>query len=132
MYKIRLENTVTHHIYEQMVEDINGGDKLYFLFSVDTVTLDNGEYVLSLYDEEDTLLCEEILRIGDFNSNALQYSKGDNTYIEFVVKTIVQNRKNVSIDSVQATILPDTGNDAMGSVVVDAQPLYDRSLNECK
>lgn len=132
MYKIRLENTVTHHIYEQMVEDINGGDKLYFLFSVDTVTLDNGEYVLSLYDEEDTLLCEEILRIGNFNSNALQYSKGDNTYIEFVVKTIVQNRKNVSIDSVQATILPDTGNDAMGSVVVDAQPLYDRALNEGK
>ena len=132
MYKIRLENTVTHRIYEQMAEDINGGGKLYFRFSIDTFELDNGEYVLSLFDEGDNLLSEEVLRIGDFKNDAIQYSKGENTYIELVVKTVVQNKKNVTIDKVQTTILPDTGNDAMGSVVVDAQPLYDRALNEGK
>ena len=82
MYKIEIENNVTHQKYTyDNVEDKNNGKKLFYNFSVDTSNLDDGEYTLSLYDGN-SLINTELLKIGDFNNKTIQYSKGSNVYID--------------------------------------------------
>ena len=77
---LQLENTVTHKQYEYEVKDNNEGKKLYYQFDIDTLNLDDGEYKLTLIDGKKVVV-NDILKIGDFNPNSLQYSKGENTYI---------------------------------------------------
>ena len=81
MYKLEIENTVTHQVHTYNVEDINKGKKLYFQFDIDTLGLSDGEYNLTLFDEEENIVCVDLLKIGDFSVEALQYKKGENTYI---------------------------------------------------
>lgn len=80
---LRLENTITHTIKEYDVEDINGGKKLYYQFNINAFNLDDGEYKLTLIDNGEAIY-EDILRIGDYNTKTLQYSKGNNTYIQTI------------------------------------------------
>lgn len=125
MYTVRLENTVTHQIYEQQVEDTNDGGKLYFRFGISTIDLADGEYILTVFGENGDVLAEDLLRIGDFNPQTLQYTKGEKTYLDITVDAILQREKYVTITDVSTRILPDLGNDAVEIVYVDAQPLYD-------
>lgn len=82
MYKIEIENNVTHQKYTyDNVEDKNNGKKLFYNFNLDTSNLDDGEYTLSLYDG-DNLINTELLKIGDFNNKTIQYSKGANVFID--------------------------------------------------
>ena len=82
MYKIEIENNVTHQKYTyDNVEDKNNGKKLFYNFNLDTSNLDDGEYTLSLYDGN-KLITSELLKIGDFNNKSIQYSKGNNIYID--------------------------------------------------
>lgn len=82
MYKIEIENNVTHQKYTyDNVEDKNNGKKLFYNFSVNTSNLDDGEYTLSLYDGN-KLITSELLKIGDFNNKSIQYSKGSNVFID--------------------------------------------------
>lgn len=82
MYKIEIENNVTHQKYTyDNVEDKNNGKKLFYNFSIDTSNLDDGEYTLSLYDGNN-LINTELLKIGDFNNKTIQYSKGANVFID--------------------------------------------------
>ena len=82
MYKIEIENNVTHQKYTyDNVEDKNNGKKLFYNFNLDTSNLDDGEYTLSLYDGNN-LITSELLKIGDFNNKTIQYSKGSNVYID--------------------------------------------------
>ena len=82
MYKIEIENNVTHQKYTyDNVEDKNNGKKLFYNFNIDTSNLDDGEYTLSLYDGN-KLITSELLKIGDFNNKSIQYSKGNNIYID--------------------------------------------------
>lgn len=81
MYRIKLQNTVTNHEYTyDNVIDKNNGKKLFFNFDIDTSNLDNGEYKLTLFDG-DNIISTELLKIGDYNSDAIQYSRGNNIYI---------------------------------------------------
>lgn len=82
MYKIVIKNTVTNqeYVYDN-IEDINGGKKLYYNFNIDTSNLDDGEYKLTLFKGDD-IVCTELLKVGDFNSDKIQYSKGANVYID--------------------------------------------------
>lgn len=130
MYTVRLENTVTHQIYEQQVEDTNDGGKLYFRFGISTIDLADGEYILTVFGENGDVLAEDLLRIGDFNPQTLQYTKGEKTYLDITVDAILQREKNVSITDIHTRILPDLGNDAVEIVYVDAQPLYDSARSE--
>lgn len=82
MYKIEIENNVTHQKYTyDNVEDKNNGKKLFYNFNIDTSNLDDGEYTLSLYDGNN-LITSELLKIGDFNNKSIQYSKGSNVFID--------------------------------------------------
>lgn len=82
MYKIEIENNVTHQKYTyDNVEDKNNGKKLFYNFNLDTSNLDDGEYTLSLYDGNN-LINTELLKIGDFNNKTIQYSKGANVFID--------------------------------------------------
>lgn len=131
MYKIRLENTVTHQIYEQDVVDANNGDKLYFRFGVNTADLADGEYILTLFNENGDVLVEDILRIGDFNPETLQYSRGENTYISFELDAVL-SEKSVVINEINTKITGDSGVDGLTAVYVDAQPVYDMGVNDQK
>ena len=82
MYKIEIENNVTHQKYTyDNVEDKNNGKKLFYNFNIDTSNLDDGEYTLSLYDGNN-LITSELLKIGDFNNKSIQYSKGNSVFID--------------------------------------------------
>lgn len=82
MYKIEIENNVTHQKYTyDNVVDKNNGKKLFYNFNLDTSNLDDGEYTLSLYDGN-KLITSELLKIGDFNNKSIQYSKGANVFID--------------------------------------------------
>lgn len=130
MYTIRLENTVTHQIYEQQVEDHNNGEKMYFRFGVSTFDLGDGEYILTLLNAEGDVLAEDLMRIGDYNPEAIQYSKGENTYIDVTLNAVLQEDKYVTINEIETRIVPDLGNDAIETVYVNAQPVYDWGYNE--
>ena len=126
---IKLENTTTHQTYEYEVVDANNGEKLYFRFDINTADLDEGEYKLDLYDGDEHI-ATDLLKIGDFNTDTLQYKKGDNTYIAVTLDPNVQNKKQVEIDSINATVSPDVGYTSMAQVAIDAQPLYNTAYNE--
>lgn len=130
MYTIRLENTVTHQIYEQQVEDHNNGEKMYFRFGVSTFDLGDGEYILTLLNAEGDVLAEDLMRIGDYNPEAIQYSKGENTYIDVTLNAVLQEDKYVTINEIETRIVPDLGNDAIETVYVNAQPVYNWGYNE--
>ena len=125
---LKLENTTTHQTYKYEVKDMNHGEKLYFRFDIDTSNLVDGEYALKLYDG-DKIIATDILKIGDFNANTLQYKKGENIYIEVKLDESVQDVKNISISTIETTVLPDDGFNSMGKVDVNAQPLYDNAYN---
>lgn len=82
MYKIVIKNTVTNqeYVYDN-IEDINGGKKLYYNFNFDTSNLSDGEYKLTLFKGDD-IVCTELLKVGDFNTDKIQYSKGANVFID--------------------------------------------------
>lgn len=81
MYSIKIVNTVTKQEYTyNELSDLNGGKMLYYLFSIDTSNLNDGEYQLTLFNDDD-IVCTELLKIGDYNGDKIQYSKGYNIYI---------------------------------------------------
>ena len=130
MYKIRLENTITHQIYEQQVEDGNNGETLYFRFGISTFDLADGEYILTLFDAEGNVLAEDLLRIGDYNPETLQYTKGEKTYLDVTVEGLIQKEVTVVLDTVNGRGIPDLGYDAVETVWINAQPLYDSARAE--
>lgn len=125
---LKLENTTTHQIYEYEVKDMNNGEKLYFRFDIDTSNLVDGEYILSLYDGK-KLITTDLLKIGDYNADTLQYKRGENTYINVTLDNSVQGSKSVVIETIDTTITPDDGFNSMGKVDVNAQPLYDNAYH---
>lgn len=129
MYRIRLENTVTHQIYEQEVVDANNGEKLYFRFGINTADLVDGEYILTLLNSNGDVLVEDILRIGNFNPNTIQYNKGENTYISMELDAVL-GEKSAVVTDINSKIIPDNGVDGLTAVYVDAQPVYDSGYND--
>lgn len=125
---LKLENTTTHQIFEYEVEDKNYGEKLYFRFDVNTLPLEDGEYSLTLYDGED-IVTTDLLRIGDFNPQTLQYKSGNNTYISIELDSKLGSKKT-QINEITSVIYPDNGYDGMTDVTVDATPIYEIGKGE--
>ena len=124
MYKIILENTVTHQQHQFQCDDINNGEKLYYKFNINTLDLDDGEYLLTLLDKKDKVVAEDVLKIGDFNPSTLQYKSGENIYISNKYDVKIGD-KNAVIESVESVVYPDEEYDAMTSVTINAQGVYD-------
>lgn len=125
---LKLENTTTHQIFEYDVIDKNYGEKLYFRFDINTLELEDGEYSLTLYDGED-IVVTDLLKVGDFNPQTLQYKTGDNTYISIELGAKLGS-KYAKITDLNTTIFPDDGYDGMTDVVIDATPIYNNTKNE--
>ena len=124
MYKIELVNKQTKEIivYDNL-EDNNEGEKLFYNFKLNVKDLADGEYALSLY-EDGELVATDTLNIGNFSQNAIQYSKGENIYVETLLTTKTEDKK-VEITNIKTTIYPTDGKDAMTSVEVDASNVFD-------
>lgn len=125
---LKLENTTTHQIFEYDVIDKNYGEKLYFRFDINTLQLEDGEYSLTLYDGED-IVVTDLLKVGDFNPQTLQYKTGDNTYISIELGAKLGS-KYAKITDLNTTIFPDEGYDGMTDVVIDATPIYNNTKDE--
>lgn len=125
---LKLENTTTHQIFEYDVIDKNYGEKLYFRFDINTLQLEDGEYSLTLYDGED-IVVTDLLKVGDFNPQTLQYKTGDNTYISIELGAKLGS-KYTQITDLNTTIFPDDGYDGMTDVVIDATPIYNNTKDE--
>lgn len=125
---LKLENTTTHQIFEYDVIDKNYGEKLYFRFDINTLQLEDGEYSLTLYDGED-IVVTDLLKVGDFNPQTLQYKTGDNTYISIELGAKLGS-KYAQITDLNTTIFPDEGYDGMTDVVIDATPIYNNTKIE--
>lgn len=107
MYKIEIENNVTHQKYTyDNVEDKNNGKKLFYKFYIDTSNLDDGEYTLSLYDDN-KLITSELLKIGDFNNKSIQYSKGANVYVDAKPDKIDVAASGIKFGYSKFTEIPD-------------------------
>jgi surface protein len=111
------------------VQDRNNGDKLYYHFAMSTLDLEDGEYILTLFDADDNVLAEDLLRIGDFNLDTLQYTKGENIYINVNLDATLEKKRSV-INNIDTTIYPNELVDGMTDVQINAQPLYDTAKNE--
>lgn len=125
---LKLENTTTHQIFDYDVDDKNYGEKLYFRFDINTLELEDGEYSLTLYDGED-IVATDLLKVGDFNPQTLQYKTGDNTYISIELGAKLGS-KYAQITDLNTTIFPNEGYDGMTDVVIDATPIYNNTKNE--
>lgn len=128
MYKLELVNKKTKEvtIFDDIV-DINYGEKLFFNFEINATQLADGEYTLSLY-EDGKLISTDTLCVGDFDVVGLQYKKGEAIYIETKLETKTQD-KSVELSDIATTIIPDEDYDAMTTVQVNAQPVYDGAYN---
>lgn len=128
MYKLELVNKKTKEvtIFDDLA-DINYGEKLFFNFEINATQLADGEYTLSLYDDG-KLIVTDTLCVGDFDVVGLQYKKGEAIYIATELESKTQD-KSVEVSDINTTIIPDVGYDAMTTVQVNAQPVYDGAYN---
>lgn len=123
--RIELQNKKTKEVITfDNISDLNHGEKLFYKFSINASSLEDGEYGLSLFDG-DNLIATDTLCVGDFDVNGLQYKKGESIYIENILNTKIED-KVVSVNDIKTTVLPTEGYDAMATVAVNAQPVYDK------
>lgn len=129
MYKIELINKQTKEITTfNDVVDINKGEKMFFKFQIDTTKLEDGDYSLTLYDD-DSVIHTDTLRVGDFNVKSLQYKRGEDIYVETVADIRLET-KSVTLEDVESTVIPSEGFDGMTSVYINAQAVYDKAYND--
>lgn len=82
MLSIQLQNTVTKQVYEfSDIEDKNNGKKLFYKFNLNLTDVPEGEYEVTLYKDGEVIK-KELLKLGDFNNKGIQYSKGNNIFID--------------------------------------------------
>lgn len=119
------ENTYTFN-----VDDLNRGEKLYYKFQFTTANVANGKYNMVLTDDDGNVIAEDVVCIGDFNAETIQYNRGENVYINSPLNANLEDVRTITIDVPSYTVYPSEGYDAMKEVVVNAQPVYDNGYNE--
>ena len=111
-------------VYSFDVSDINKGEKLYYKFQINTSTLPEGKYSLTLYDDDENIVAEDVLYIGNFVEKSLQYTKGENVYINSPFSANIEPEKSAEISNTIVTIYPSEEYDGMASVKVNASAVY--------
>ena len=123
MYKITLENKKTKEVINYNdVADLNNGEKLFYKFQLNVSQLEDGEYTLSLY-EDDNLILTDTLCVGDFSVSGLQYKKDEAIYIETKLPTKTEDKK-ITVTNIDTIVTPSEGYDAMTSVTIIAKPVF--------
>lgn len=122
---LKIYNNENEYTFD--VPDINGGVKLFYRFEIPTNDIPDGKYNLQLLDGE-TVVYEDIIVIGQFKNQTIQYKRGDNIYINSPLNAKVED-VSVEITTTETVIYPNEDFDAMTSVTVDATPLYEVAYN---
>lgn len=123
MYKITLENKKTKEVINYNdVADLNNGEKLFYKFQLNVSQLEDGEYTLSLY-EDDNLILTDTLCVGDFSVSGLQYKKSEDIYIETKLESKTED-KQIAVFDIETIVTPSEGYDAMTSVTIIAKPVF--------
>lgn len=123
-----LKLTNNKNTYSFEVEDLNNGEKLFYHFQIPTANMEDGNYKMVLLDG-DEIITEEQVCIGAFNPQAIQYSRGENVYINAPFEANLEDVKEVEITAIETTVLPSEGYDGIKAVEVNAQPIYDEGYN---
>ena len=127
MYDIELINKRTQEITTyNNVEDTNHGEKVFYKFYVDTRDLEDGSYIINLYDDGD-IIYQDTLNIGDFDKHTLQYERGSNIYVETQLNVTTED-KRVFVRNIETRIVSDDA-DTMNSVEVNATEVYDNGYS---
>lgn len=123
-----LKLTNNKNTYSFEVEDLNNGEKLFYHFQIPTADMEDGNYKMVLLDG-DEIVTEEQVCIGAYNPQAIQYSRGENVYINAPFEANLEDVKEVEITAIETTVLPSEGYDGIKAVEVNAQPIYDEGYN---
>lgn len=123
-----LKLTNNKNTYSFEVEDLNNGEKLFYHFQIPTSDMEDGNYKMVLLDG-DEIVTEEQVCIGAYNPQAIQYSRGENVYINAPFEANLEDVKEVEITTIETTVLPSEGYDGIKAVEVNAQPIYDEGYN---
>ena len=123
-----LKLTNNKNTYSFEVEDLNNGEKLFYHFEIPTADMEDGNYKMVLLDG-DEIITEEQVCIGAYNPQAIQYSRGENVYINAPFEANLEDVKEVEITAIETTVLPSEGYDGIKAVEVNAQPIFDDGYN---
>lgn len=123
-----LKLTNNKNTYSFEVEDLNNGEKLFYHFQIPTSDMEDGNYKMVLLDG-DEIITEEQVCIGAYNPQAIQYSRGENVYINAPFEANLEDVKEVEITAIETTVLPSEGYDGIKAVEVNAQPIFDDGYN---
>ena len=123
-----LKLTNNKNTYSFEVEDLNNGEKLFYHFQIPTSDMEDGNYKMVLLDG-DEIITEEQVCIGAYNPQAIQYSRGENVYINAPFEANLEDVKEVEITAIETTVLPSEGYDGIKAVDVNAQPIFDDGYN---
>lgn len=72
--QIKLTHNTTNFSRIYMDIEDKSNNPLFYCFEIDTEELVDGEYLLKLYDDNNTELSSTIVKIGDFTSNKITYN----------------------------------------------------------
>lgn len=123
-----LKLTNNKNTYSFEVEDLNNGEKLFYHFQIPTADMEDGNYKMVLLDG-DEIITEEQVCIGAYNPQAIQYSRGENVYINAPFEANLEDVKEVEITAIETTVLPSEGYDGIKAVEVNAHPIFDEGYN---
>lgn len=122
---LRLYNKEKEYTFE--VIDLNDGSNLFYHFNIPTKEIEDGKYNLELIDNG-TVVYEDIIVIGQFKNQTIQYNRGENIYIS---SPLIAQTEDVTVEitATETVVYPTDGYDAMTSVVIDATPVYENGYN---
>lgn len=82
----KLEHTTTK--FTQYFPDFGviSSDSMYMVVALDTTNYMDGEYTLTIYDDDNRVLAKDIVRIGDYNKNTKVEYKVEKKFIQYVRK----------------------------------------------
>lgn len=83
--EVILENITTK--FKRYYPEVNviSSDFIYIEIELDVADLTDGEYQLTLYDDNRKIIGKELVKIGDYNSTKTQY-KVEKKYTQYVRK----------------------------------------------
>lgn len=81
-----LANTTTKYKRYYSEVEVISSDNLYNLIELDTSNLEDGEYMLTVYSDDNKVVANDLLRIGDYNNSTKTQYKIEKKYTQYVRK----------------------------------------------
>lgn len=80
-----LEHTSTKFKQYYAEVEVNNDNPMYFIVYLNTEDLIDGEYMMTIYKDDNSIVAEELIRIGDYKDKKTEY-KVEKKYIQYVRK----------------------------------------------